>query len=394
MGFFDWLKRSKTNAHINSQFDEILIPLNDHEQAPYISINNEDTIILGASAVYKNGILVKTPSGNPKLSLYENRKSAYTAQFLISDGIKYDFSDEESIKKIHIPQFENINGMPNTAFDLAYMLKTRAIKEERPWLAVPLVYKTANMMLASPIAWQKKDYYRLIIQLWSIGEIFFADYLLDELKKRLPIEFSDDNIKIGNMDYFDKQINMAKYFNSDYIEIPYESSVCEKCAPYHNRVYSISGNDARFPKLPDSIIENKGLHCLVNFHPFTYYHGVKITKYKYTDTGEMKEIEVDAISHSNRPFVDDRSKYEKENYTLWEEKNEKRLKHDQEYYDRNNWIEKFENRLEFYQISNLLGDKAPKSLDGYTKMKRNNTPNFQKLVNLAKEKGIQISVKI
>ena len=71
----------------------------------------------------------------------------------------------------------------------------RVGKEERPHLAVPLAYKTANMMIASPIGWQKKDYYRLVIQLWSIGEIAYGDYLLQELKARLPAVLANDEYR-------------------------------------------------------------------------------------------------------------------------------------------------------------------------------------------------------
>ena len=48
-------------------------------------------------------------------------------------------------------------------------------------------------------------------------------------------------------------------------------------------------------------------------------------------------------------------------------------------------------RFEYYEIVNKLGEKAPKSFNGYMKMKRGNTSNYQKLITLAKEKAIVIN---
>ena len=48
---------------------------------------------------------------------------------------------------------------------------------------------------------------------------------------------------------------------------------------------------------------------------------------------------------------------------------------------------------EYYRIKYLLPEIAPKSISGYTKMKRNNTPNFQKIAEIAKQAGIEILPK-
>ena len=45
---------------------------------------------------------------------------------------------------------------------------------------------------------------------------------------------------------------------------------------------------------------------------------------------------------------------------------------------------------EYYRIKYLVPEIAPKSVSGYTKMKRNNTPNFQKIAACAKNAGIEI----
>ena len=394
MGLFDIFKKaiSPTNQNTRPAFQEILIPERSDHQPSFIPTSKEQIVATGYEAYYRNGVLYNVNPRNKRVSLDEDSQTAYDAQYIILNNVKYDLEDANSIASIVVPRYDDIKGgMPHTTVDLGYILKMRVGKEERPHLAVPLAYKAANIMMASPIGWQKKDYYRLVIQLWSIAEIAYGDYLLQELKARLPVVMADDEYRAGNKDVFRRELNMADYFNTDYLEIPHETAVCEECAPYQNRVYCISGKDKRFPKLPDFIIENKGLHCNVRYYSFMYYEGRKITKYKFNKNGDVKEVELDAIAHSNRPFIDDRSSIEKQKYLEWKERNDKRLEREERYYDRNNWIEKYNSRYEYYQIVNKLGEKAPKSFDGYMKMKRGNTANYQKLVVLAEKQGIIIN---
>ena len=99
---------------------------------------------------------------------------------------------------------------------------------------------------------------------------------------------------------------------------------------------------------------------------------------------------MDAIIYSNRPFIDDRSTLEKQKYLEWKEKEEKKAKQDRQYYNRQTWIEKYNCRFEYYQVKTKLGEKAPKSFDGYMRMKRNNTENYKKIEALARQLGIKI----
>ena len=267
MGLFDLFKKSKQLNNCEPEFREILMPARTEPQPPFLPTEKEAIVATGYEAHFKNGVLFNVKPRNTKISLDEDRQTAYNAQYIVLNNVKYDLEDADSISSIVIPRYDDIQGsMPHTIFDLAYILKMRVCKEERPHLAVPLAYKTANMMIASPIGWQKKDYYRLVIQLWSIGEIAYGDYLLQELKARLPVVLANDQYREGNKEVFRKELNMADYFNTDYLEIPHEIAVCEECAPYQNRVYCISGKDKRFPKLPDFIKENKGLHCNVRYY--------------------------------------------------------------------------------------------------------------------------------
>lgn len=130
-------------------------------------------------------------------------------------------------------------------------------------------------------------------------------------KKERSISYNTKQSPISNA------LKLAKSMNTDYIEIPHEICVCENCAPYINRVYCISGKDNRFPKLPNFILENGGLHCNVIFNAYFYFDGNKLDHYVFSKDGKFKIVEKNAIKHSNRPFVDDRSAYEKQNYINW-----------------------------------------------------------------------------
>ena len=53
-----------------------------------------------------------------------------------------------------------------------------------------------------------------------------------------------------------KMLNLAKEYGTDLIEVSVHGSPCEECAKYQGRIYSISGNDKRFPKYPDWLLSN------------------------------------------------------------------------------------------------------------------------------------------
>lgn len=304
----------------------------------FVNIPNGEDV-----AFYKNGELYKViPKDNR--NLYDNRDRAKTANYIVSDNVLYNMNDSESIKSVSIPNFVHINGMPNTVFDLAYNFQVRLKREERPEIAVAMAYKTADLMLASPTAWGKKDYYRVVIQLWSIGRIEEADKLLEYMKQKNPIVAVEDECKLGRRQSFDYNMNFAKEFNQDYIHTGCVNA-CEKCVPYRNRIYSISGKDKRFPKFADYIQRPEDFCCL-NYYSVFYSDGDTLTEYVYDKDGNIQEYEVDALKHSNRPFIDDRSDYQKELSKEWNEKNEKRRKHDEKYYSREHWIEKYKKTQE------------------------------------------------
>ena len=74
---------------------------------------------------------------------------------------------------------------------------------------------------------------------------------------------------------------------------------CEKCAPYRNRYYCISGADKRFPKLPDFFSKKENIECC----GLVPQYKSKVIIDTFIESGKRGDI----ISISNRPFVDDRT---------------------------------------------------------------------------------------
>ena len=92
--------------------------------------------------------------------------------------------------------------------------------------------------------------------------------------------------------------DIEKALTQGYDSIRYVNnrSCCLECALPRNRVYSISGNDTRFPKYSE-------YHCS--------YYGITIIPFNEEDSKRWSS-DYDYIKESNRPFVDDRTDEERE----------------------------------------------------------------------------------
>lgn len=156
----------------------------------------------------------------------------------------------------------------------------------------------------------------------------------------------------------------CRELKTDLIEMSEHHPTCEECAKYQGRVFSLSGSDKRFPKLPEFIYKLGGVHkgCRHSFFPFVY--GASKSAYGH----------INIIEYSNSPFLDNRSDDEKNQWEI-EEQNRLELENDRKNYD---------------ILLKALPDLAPKSFSGYRKMKKTRSKNYVKLLEKAKSKGINI----
>ncbi|WP_025698125.1 phage minor capsid protein, partial [Paenibacillus forsythiae] len=84
---------------------------------------------------------------------------------------------------------------------------------------------------------------------------------------------------------------MAIQNDRDLLYVNFVGITCPLCAKYQGRVYSISGNDQRFPRLERRPPYHG--HCV---------HSTSVWVEEYTPAAEIEQ----AIKDSNRPFVDNR----------------------------------------------------------------------------------------
>lgn len=157
------------------------------------------------------------------------------------------------------------------------------------------------------------------------------------------------------------EIKNAKELGTDLLEADYPEPASELEAIYRGRIYSISGSDARFPKLPRKELRE----TRINLYPFLY----GISQPLYCPNGQE-------IIFSNRPLIDERSDSEKEEY-------EKIIL---------DILKKENTKREYLWLTENLPSIAPKTLSGYSRMKNLNSANFQKLRCAAHNMGYELAI--
>lgn len=148
--------------------------------------------------------------------------------------------------------------------------------------------------------------------------------------------------------------NTMKEHDKDLVKITSHYGCCPVCVVYEGRVYSMSGEDARFPSLKNLPGFREGYN---NLHPRCAHRIVPfIEKYNNVE----KEIK-----NSNRPFEVDKDKEASINKYYEEQKKKAKLR---------------ANKKQYEQIKIALGKDAPKSFQGFLKMKNaKNQENYNDL---------------
>lgn len=390
----DFLRKNKRNhfsSEGGSQDSNALIKITEPSQS-FIYEPTKKDIANHNTAYFEHGVLVDVSPRNTAISLDEDRDVAYQARYIVSDGVQYDLCNPKDVIAFVIPEFEaqtsetSINSSKNhvetkavfinVTRDLSYIMKIIAQQVYQNGLAIPMVYTTVNLMLASPVDWSDKDYDRMISQLERLEEYQYAKKLREGIIRIKPEIFDAD---LRDSTIMNVRLQHAALFNSDLLEMPYLGCACAECAKYQGRVYSISGSDKRFPKLPDFLKRTGKVHPGCRHYFCSYNIERPITKYIRDDNGEVITVQVDAIQNSNRPFIDDRTPWEISAY-------EEVLKRDERKknagWDEESTRKYAKRRIEFEWITEHLPDIAPKSLNAYTRMKRIHS---EKYIHIKKE---------
>lgn len=147
--------------------------------------------------------------------------------------------------------------------------------------------------------------------------------------------------------------NVAKENGHDLVKMTSHYGACPVCVPYEGRVYSLSGKDKRFPSIKNVPGFRDGYN---NIHP-RCSHRIGVWVEKYGDA--EKEIK-----NSNKPFEVPKEKQDSVN-KYYEEQQKKAILR--------------ANRKQYEKIKIALGEEAPKSFQGYLRMKNSNSENYKEL---------------
>ena len=261
---------------------------------------------------------------------------------------------------------EDINNIPvptskfkyNCDFteSIEYVLQRKATQFKKAGqmdLAIACLKKSNEIMPFAPMMYTPKDYERLDEYLKLAGRFDEARNTHDNVQSILSVQsrsITENQLKLSDL--------------SDYIEVHRLNRACPECAKYHDRIYSKNGTNG-FPdaKIFLEYINSKSCRCCITFFPLFY--GISESTLSQRNN---------AVAYSNRPFVDDRTPQEREQYEEYIKKIESDEKDRRDY----DWIREH------------LPNVAPKSYGGYRNMKNKNSANYQKLVLIAKEKGYLI----
>lgn len=273
----------------------------------------------------------------------------------------YDFNSIEGINHIPVPCHE-VNG-DSTTGRVEYYLRGKCFVTHRDAgredIALACLKKAQELMYISDMIWKKEDFMFLVKYLHNIGMHEEAT----KEQKRIDSFFSKQDL---HLDALKREISSANYLKTDLMEVYTPSPCCTECAKFTNRIYSLSGKDHRFPSFQSAYEECLHKMRCLRFSPFVL--GVHEPQFK------CKNI----IKYSNRPFVDERTQDEKERYEIIKAERIEREK------------KAYQSEIaqqEYFWIQEHLPDLCPKSISGYSRMKKSNSKNYQKIVSEAMKLG-------
>ncbi len=361
-----WCGRTKLN---------IKIPISASELSKAGDADN--TVI----AVYEKGFITGTlPPISSKL-LYDNRQAYYSSRYIMSDGVVYDLYDASTA--IKPMRFDNTHSaIEGVTSDIIYVLRMKAAKmldtPSQLQAGANLLKQVTKLMPVCGISWQEKDYMHTPELLYSHGlfkdgdeyAILCRGYAEAAYKAVLP-RITPKGLIAANKTW------KPDLFTS-FASLPY---CCENCAKYRQRIFSYSGKDKRFPKLPDELkddsyfIQHK--HCGLHF--LIFFDGVSSINYKVNGTivRDMRGL----IAASNRPFMDERTAEEINEYN-------ERVKKNTYDYTFAKHKQLGISYVEYIRLVELMPDECPQDLSAYRKMKKQNTKAYQALKQKAALLGI------
>ncbi len=344
---------------------------------------------------YHNGVIDKI-----KPAILEERdlnEAVRSTIHIVVDGICINLLDADDIIKINIPEVA-----PDvcTSFRLDCNLHSQAVSIRNAGylneavLIQTICFKSFMRAVMNNTCFYFNPWYLFILPQW-----LYEDERDEEAEKicyaiRQVLDFRAENKKKYEMEEKRKTalltLERAADIESDLVEVPYQRCCCDICAKYRGRLYSISGNDKRFPKLPDLYYKYGGFHkgCTCYAMPASECY---IHLYAKNDEGTQEPVDIydeEAIAHSNRPFVDDRTDEEIKiynDYSARKQREELAGLHlgFEEKVRRNGRRGRY-----YHLLKQNFPELAPKNIGAFTRMKNSRTKRYINIVSRMSEIGI------
>ena len=245
----------------------------------------------------------------------------------------------------------------------------KAIEHEKSGnldFALACLKKSTELMFQSSThCYTKRDYRRLVEFLIEHGK-----YEESEIEEKRINDFFNTR-KSLSLGSYKRTLDACKELNTDLVEMSCHQNTCGECSKYQGRVFSLSGEDKRFPKVPAAFYKTGGIHegCRHQFFPFIF----GLSGCAYTD---------DPIGFSNRPFIDERSEEEKIEYEKFKAKLERDIEDDKSF---------LSDKRNYYKLLERLPNIAPKSFSAYRRMKNMQSKKYIELAEIAKKYGLFIN---
>ena len=169
----------------------------------------------------------------------------------------YDMDTIDGINSIPVPA-KNYNTGDPTKDCIYYLLQRKATehkKNGRLDLAIACLRKSNQLSdYESRPLLTLKDYLRLVKYIEYSGNIQLAQEELEKIYSRHP-EFLDR--RISNLLRIKETLRKCKEWKEDLVFVS-TNNTCPICSPYNRKIYSISGKNKKYPKLPSEFITDGG----------------------------------------------------------------------------------------------------------------------------------------
>lgn len=244
-------------------------------------------------------------------------------------------------------------GVPSLPEQILSKTATQYKKDGNMELAIECLRKANELYATSDMMYDEKTYMRLVRYLQAAGR--FDEARAEEKKIKERFEPEQDQEK-RRKEFLAKAQAEANEAGTDLVEASWVGVCCETCGKYRGRVFSVTGKNKEYPKLPDDFCGDCGLML------FPFWEG--ISEPAYYSLRRLRELNL-------MPMRDTRTSEESALY-------ERRL---------SDLAAEKKDRDDYAWLQEHLPEIAPKSFGGYRRMKNSNSNNFQKLVCAAQEKG-------